>query len=230
MRELTARQQEILELIKQHISATGFPPTRAEIADTLGFRSPNAAEEHLKALARKGVIELTSGASRGIRLMHAPMPSNKPQAGGVQGKGFNDAVHSITSAVQIALSLPLIGRVSAGSPILAQEHIDSHFAVDPTLFADAPDYLLRVRGLSMRDAGILDGDLLAVKKATDARNGQIVVARIGDDVTVKRLQRRAGHIELLAENPDYAPIIVTNPDQFALEGIGVGLIRGGKSF
>lgn len=229
MRELTARQQEILELIKQHISATGFPPTRAEIAETLGFRSPNAAEEHLKALARKGVIELTSGASRGIRLMHAPMPSNKPQAG-LQGKGFSDAVHSITSAVQIALSLPLIGRVSAGSPILAQEHIDSHFAVDPTLFADAPDYLLRVRGLSMRDAGILDGDLLAVKKATDARNGQIVVARIGDDVTVKRLQRRAGHIELLAENPDYAPIIVTNPDQFALEGIGVGLIRGGKSF
>lgn len=240
MRELTARQQEILELIKQHISATGFPPTRAEIAETLGFRSPNAAEEHLKALARKGVIELTSGASRGIRLMHAPMPSNKPQANGLQGKGlqgkglqgkgFGDAVHSITSAVQIALSLPLIGRVSAGSPILAQEHIDSHFAVDPTLFADAPDYLLRVRGLSMRDAGILDGDLLAVKKATDARNGQIVVARIGDDVTVKRLQRRAGHIELLAENPDYAPIVVTNPDQFALEGIGVGLIRGGKSF
>jgi repressor LexA len=235
MRELTARQQEILELIKQHISATGFPPTRAEIASTLGFRSPNAAEEHLKALARKGVIELTSGASRGIRLMHAPMQSNKPPVNGLPGKGlqskgFSDAVHSITSAVQIALSLPLIGRVSAGSPILAQEHIDSHFAVDPTLFADAPDYLLRVRGLSMRDAGILDGDLLAVKKATDARNGQIIVARIGDDVTVKRLQRRAGHIELLAENPDYAPIIVTNPEQFALEGIGVGLIRGGKSF
>jgi repressor LexA len=224
MRELTARQQEILELIKQYITDTGFPPTRAEIAEKLGFKSANAAEEHLKALARKGVIELTSGASRGIRLKQAviPSPPSFPH--------FNDVAQKITSAVQIALSLPLIGRVSAGSPILAQEHVDANFAVDPSLFSDTPDYLLRVRGMSMRDAGILDGDLLAVKRASDARNGQIVVARIGDEVTVKRLSKQAGHVELLAENPDYEPIIVTNPNEFALEGIGVGLIRGSKGF
>lgn len=214
MRELTARQQEILELIKEHISATGFPPTRAEIANKLGFRSANAAEEHLKALARKGVIELTSGASRGIRLKQI----------------WLETQNKVASAVQIALSLPLVGRVSAGSPILAQEHIDAHFAVDPSLFGEAPDYLLRVRGLSMRDAGILDGDLLAVKKVSDARNGQIVVARIDGEVTVKRLRKRAGYVELLAENPDYQPIIVDQGQDFALEGIGVGLIRGGKTF
>lgn len=213
MRDLTARQQEILTLVKHHIADTGFPPTRAEIAARLGFRSPNAAEEHLKALARKGVIELTSGASRGIRLKMMP-----------------DAQAASPSAVQIALSLPLVGRVAAGSPILAQEHIESSFAVDPTLFAERPDYLLKVRGMSMRDAGILDGDLLAVKRTDDARNGQIVVARVGNDVTVKRLRRHGHSIELLPENPEYTPIVVdARHADFALEGIGVGLIRPGKS-
>jgi repressor LexA len=221
MRELTSRQQEILELIKQHIQTTGFPPTRAEIANQLGFKSANAAEEHLKALARKGVIELTSGASRGIRL--TPSNASSSAAG-------SSMIERITNVISNTLSLPLIGRVAAGSPILAQEHIDSKFDVDPTFFSDTPDYLLRVRGLSMRDAGILDGDLLAVKKAVDARNGQIVIARIGDEVTAKRLRKHSGYVELLPENPDFQPIIVTNPNEFSIEGIAVGLIRGGKNF
>jgi repressor LexA len=221
MRELTSRQQEILELIKQHIHTTGFPPTRAEIANQLGFKSANAAEEHLKALARKGVIELTSGASRGIRLT----PSN-----GASTATSSSMLERVTNVISNTLSLPLIGRVAAGSPILAQEHIDSKFDVDPTFFSDTPDYLLRVRGLSMRDAGILDGDLLAVKKAVDARNGQIVIARIGDEVTAKRLRKHSGYVELLPENPDFQPIIVTNPNEFSIEGIAVGLIRGGKNF
>jgi repressor LexA len=214
MRDLTSRQQEILALIQQHIADTGFPPTRAEIAAQLGFRSPNAAEEHLKALARKGVIELTSGASRGIRLRLLP-----------------DAHGSdIPSAVQLALSLPLVGRVAAGSPILAQEHVEASYALDPNLFDERPDYLLKVRGMSMRDAGILDGDLLAVRRTHEARNGQIVVARVGDEVTVKRLRRRGHTIELLPENPDYTPIVVdARSGEFALEGIGVGLLRGGKA-
>ncbi|GAA4410295.1 transcriptional repressor LexA [Quisquiliibacterium transsilvanicum] len=214
MRDLTPRQQEILSLLKKHIADTGFPPTRAEIAATLGFRSPNAAEEHLKALARKGVIELTSGASRGIRLKLLP---------------DSDGI-DMPSAVQIALTLPLVGRVAAGSPILAQEHIEASYAIDPNLFDQRPDYLLKVRGMSMRDAGILDGDLLAVRRTHEARNGQIVVARVGDDVTVKRLRRRGGTIELLPENPDYAPIVIdTRSGDFTLEGIGVGLLRGGKT-
>jgi len=218
MRDLTARQQEILALIKQHIADTGFPPTRAEIADQLGFRSPNAAEEHLKALARKGVIELTSGASRGIRLKLLPNFDPASDRGG------------FSSPVQIALSLPLVGRVAAGSPILAQEHIEASFAIDPNLFQARPDYLLKVRGLSMRDAGILEGDLLAVRQATEARNGQIVVARIDGDVTVKRFRRRGHTIELLPENPDFEPIVVDDrTGDFALEGIGVGLVRSGKS-
>lgn len=213
MRELTARQQEILALIRQHIADTGFPPTRAEIAAQLGFRSANAAEEHLKALARKGVIELTSGTSRGIRLRLMP-----------------DARNEAPQAVQIAFSLPLIGRVAAGSPILAQEHIEANYALDPGLFSERPDYLLKVRGMSMRDAGILDGDLLAVRRTAEARNGQIVVARVGDDVTVKRWRRKGHTIELLPENPDFEPIVVdSRSDAFALEGIAVGLLRGGKA-
>lgn len=213
MRPLTARQQEILALIKQHIADTGFPPTRAEIARILGFRSPNAAEEHLKALARKGVIELTSGASRGIRLK---MVGDNDRPGG-------------TSAVQIAISLPLVGRVAAGSPMLSQEHIEAHFALDPHLFDQKPDYLLKVRGMSMRDAGILDGDLLAVKRADEARNGQIVVARVGEEVTVKRWRRHGFQVELLPENPEFQPIVLdTRREEFALEGIGVGLLRAGK--
>jgi repressor LexA len=213
MRDLTARQQQILALIRQHIAGTGFPPTRAEIAAQLGFRSPNAAEEHLKALARKGVIELASGSSRGIRLKLLP-----------------DSTDEAPRAVQIALSLPLVGRVAAGSPILAQEHIEASYAIDPNLFDDKPDYLLKVRGMSMRDAGIFDGDLLAVRRADEARNGQVVVARVGDDVTVKRWRRKGHTIELLPENPDFEPIVVdSRSDAFALEGIAVGLLRGGKA-
>lgn len=212
MRDLTPRQQQILSLIRQHIADTGFPPTRAEIAAQLGFRSANAAEEHLKALARKGVIELTAGASRGIRLRRVA-----------------DAPDAPSSAVQVVSSLPLIGRVAAGSPILAQEHVEASYAIDPNLFAETPDYLLRVRGMSMRDAGILDGDLLAVRQAHEARNGQIVVARVGDDVTVKRWRRRGNTVELLPENPDFRPIVVdSRTDAFSLEGIAVGLLRSGK--
>ncbi len=206
MIKLTARQQQVLDIIRSEIERTGFPPTRAEIAQTLGFRSPNAAEDHLKALARKGAIELTAGASRGIRLLLD------------QGKTALEPIFD-------ALTLPLVGRVAAGSPVLAAEHIEREIAVNSGLFSHTPDYLLRVRGLSMRDAGILDGDLLAVKKTPEARDGQIVVARIGDDVTVKRLQRSKQHLVLLAENPDFEPIIIDNPDSFSLEGIAVGLIR-----
>lgn len=206
--KLTDRQQQILDLIRQTVTRTGFPPTRAEIAQALGFRSPNAAEDHLKALARKGAIELTAGASRGIRL-----------------KDSSSAPSALPLPALAQLLLPLVGRVAAGSPILAAEHVEREIGVDPHLFAQAPDYLLKVRGMSMRDAGILEGDLLAVKKASEARNGQIVVARLGDDVTVKRLQRQNGHIELLPENPDFAPIVVEADQEFALEGIAVGLIR-----
>lgn len=207
---LTERQQQILDLIRQAVASTGFPPTRAEIAHALGFRSPNAAEDHLKALARKGAIELTAGASRGIRLKDG---GNTP----------GTAPPVVSSLSQ--LILPLIGRVAAGSPILAAEHVERDVGVDPGLFAQRPDYLLKVRGMSMRDAGILDGDLLAVKKASEARDGQIVVARIDDDVTVKRLARAQGRVQLLAENPDFAPIEVAAGQSFALEGIAVGLIR-----
>lgn len=219
MKELTARQQEILDLIKSHIDETGFPPTRMDICNALGFRSPNAAEEHLKALARKGVISLTSGASRGIRLI-------------------TDQARSITKAVTDAASsfaaIPLVGRVAAGQPILAQEHIEASYAIDPALFAQTPDYFLKVRGMSMRDAGILEDDLLAVKKlpggATEARNGQIVVARIGDDVTVKRFKRQGSAIYLLPENPDFKPIVVgPQEENFAIEGLGVGVIRNPKT-
>lgn len=198
--KLTARQQQIFDLIRTEIQRTGFPPTRAEIANTLGFKSANAAEDHLKALARKGAIELIAGTSRGIRLLIEPPTSPQP-------------------------TLPIIGRVAAGSPILATEHIEREIGVEPTLFSQTPDYLLRVRGLSMRDAGILEGDLLAVKKTSEAHNGQIVVARLGDEVTVKRLQRNGKKIALLPENPDFEPIIIQPDDDFNLEGIAVGLIR-----
>lgn len=212
MRDLTPRQQQVLSLIRQHIADTGFPPTRAEIAARLGFRSANAAEEHLKALARKDVIELTAGASRGIRL-----------------KRVADATNASSSAVQVVSSLPLIGRVAAGSPILAQEHVEASYAIDPNLFSETPDYLLRVRGMSMRDAGILDGDLLAVQKASDAKNGQIVVARLGDEVTVKRFRRTKAGIELIPENPEFDTIVVPAGDgaepSVAIEGIAVGLLR-----
>lgn len=214
MATLTPRQQQIFDLIRNTIRETGIPPTRAEIAAQFGFSSPNAAEEHLRALARKGAIELTPGASRGIRLKMMRSDSERADQ------------FSLPLAGVLQLTLPLIGRVAAGSPILAEQHIDRQYQVDASVFDERPDYLLRVRGLSMRDAGILDGDLLAVKRATEAANGKIIVARIGDDVTVKRLQHRGGSIELIAENPDFQNIIV-HPDreEFSLEGIAVGLIR-----
>lgn len=205
--KLTARQQQIFDLIRTEIAHTGFPPTRVEIARALGFKSANAAEDHLKALAKKGAITLTAGASRGIRLN----PAIEPTADG--------------APMLARLLLPIVGRVAAGSPILAAEHIEREVSVEPALFSQAPDYLLRVRGSSMRDAGILDGDLLAVKKTPDASNGQIVVARLGDDVTVKRLSKSGGQIRLLPENPDFNPIVINSGDDFWVEGIAVGLIR-----
>lgn len=214
--KLTERQQQILELIRTEIARTGFPPTRAEIARALGFKSANAAEDHLKALARKGAIELTAGASRGIRLV-----DTEPVA--AVGRSPNPLDHLSANLAQ--LLVPLVGRVAAGNPILAAEHVEREIGIEPALFSQTPDYLLRVHGLSMRDAGILDGDLLAVKKTPDARNGQIVVARLGDDVTVKRFVRSAKRIELLPENPDFQPIIVTAQDEFSIEGVAVGLIR-----
>ena len=216
MPKLTPRQQQILELIQSAIANTGSPPTRAEIAHELGFKSANAAEEHLQALARKGAIELVSGTSRGIRLKGAQMRS-------VQSSLAEQFSLPIQGLAQLAL--PLIGRVAAGSPILAQEHVDQTYHVETSLFQRKPDYLLRVRGMSMRDAGIMDGDLLAVQATRDVRNGQIVVARIGDDVTVKRLRRSAERIELLAENPDYPTIVVDPGEPFEIEGLAVGLIR-----
>lgn len=222
--KLTARQQEILDLIRATVTRTGFPPTRAEIAQALGFRSPNAAEDHLKALARKGAIELTAGASRGIRLLASDIDTDAHVHQRSPSSGMGNLVTE-SANVLTRLLLPLVGRVAAGSPILAAEHVEREIGVDPALFSQAPDYLLKVRGMSMRDAGILEGDLLAVKRASDARNGQIVVARIDDDVTVKRLQRQSGRIELLPENPDFEPILVQPGQDFALEGIAVGLIR-----
>ncbi|MDS1141331.1 transcriptional repressor LexA [Pusillimonas sp. SM2304] len=213
--KLTERQQQILELIRSEITRTGFPPTRAEIARALGFKSANAAEDHLKALARKGAIELTAGASRGIRLTGGSL-AGAQHAGSLLGRA---------SSAVTQLMVPLVGRVAAGNPILAAEHVEREVGIELALFSQTPDYLLRVRGLSMRDAGILDGDLLAVKKSPDARNGQIVVARIGEDVTVKRFARAGKRIELLPENPDFQPIIVTADDEFSIEGIAVGLIR-----
>ena len=210
---LTARQQEILQLIQEAIANTGAPPTRAEIARQLGFKSANAAEEHLKALARKGAIELLSGTSRGIRLKKSSISS------------FKQAVLPIESLQQMLL--PLVGRVAAGSPILAQEHVQQTYAVAPELFEQKPDYLLKVKGMSMRDVGILDGDLLAVRATKEARNGQIVVARLGEDVTVKRFMRNQHLIELHAENPDFSTIVVQPGEPFEIEGLAVGLIRKG---
>lgn len=212
--KLTARQQQILDLVQSAIERSGAPPTRAEIAAELGFRSPNAAEEHLQALARKGVIELVSGTSRGIRLRSEDLRSINA------GRSRQLALPGLAQ-----LALPLIGRVAAGSPILAQEHVDQTYHVESSLFARQPDYLLRVRGMSMRDAGIMDGDLLAVQATRDARNGQIVVARLGDDVTVKRFMRHPDHIELIAENPDFRNIVVSPEEPFEIEGLAVGLIR-----
>jgi repressor LexA len=218
--KLTDRQQQILDLVQSAIERTGAPPTRAEIAAELGFRSANAAEEHLQALARKGVIELVGGTSRGIRLKSDTLRALNAARLNPFGKQYSLPLPGLAQ-----LTLPLVGRVAAGSPILAQEHIDQSYLMEASLFPRRPDYLLKVRGMSMRDAGIMDGDLLAVQKAKEAKNGQIVVARLGDEVTVKRFKRVRGHVELLPENPDFEPIIVGGEDPFELEGIAVGLIR-----
>lgn len=193
---LTPRQREILDFIRNSLDVLGAPPTRAEIANAFGFASANAAEEHLKALAKKGNIILEPGSARGIRLVEQ-------------------------------LGLPLIGSVAAGSPILAVENQRSRVQMDAALFSPRADYLLQVRGNSMNGIGIFDGDLLAVHKTGDARDGQVVVARLGDEVTVKRLSKRDGKVELLAENPDYATIPVD--DTLVIEGLAVGLIRNGQS-
>jgi repressor LexA len=214
--KLTARQQQILDLIQSAIARTGAPPTRAEIAQELGFKSANAAEEHLQALARKGAIELVSGTSRGIRLRSDTLKSINES----RNKNFTLSLPGMAQ-----LALPLIGRVAAGSPILAQEHVDKTYYVESSLFQRQPDYLLKVRGMSMRDAGIMDGDLLAVQATKDAKNGQIVVARLGDEVTVKRFKRNKDLIELHPENPDYQTIIVEPGEPFEIEGLAVGLIR-----
>ena len=218
--KLTARQQQVLDLVQSAIARTGAPPTRAEIAAELGFKSANAAEEHLQALARKGVIELVGGTSRGIRLKSDTLRALNEARLSQFGKQFSLPLPSLAQ-----LTLPLVGRVAAGSPILAQEHIDQSYVVERSLFQRRPDYLLKVRGMSMRDAGIMDGDLLAVQKTNEAKNGQIVVARLGDDVTVKRLRRTKAGIELLPENPEFSVIHVPPESDFALEGVAVGLIR-----
>jgi repressor LexA len=205
MKELTARQAEILQMIKDHMHETQMPPTRAEIAKALGFKSPNAAEEHLKALAKKGMVQILPGTSRGIRLL---------------GPASNDED-----------GMPLIGQVAAGEPILAQEHVESHYQVDPSLFHPSADFLLRVNGMSMKDIGIMDGDLLAVHRAQSAENGQVVVARVDNDVTVKRFKREGDKVYLQAENDAFDTIEVdlTN-EPFAIEGLAVGVIRNTREF
>ena len=210
MDALTERQAEILRLVRELTEVSGYPPTRAEIAQKMGFRSVNAAEQHLRALEKKGALEISSGASRGIRLRDA---------------------RSATRALGRLLELPVVGRVAAGAPILAEENVAARYQVDPNLFTPRADYLLRVRGLSMRDAGILEGDLLAVHRTQEARSGQIVVARLGEEVTVKRLRRRGNSVLLEAENPDFDPIEVDlRRDALAIEGIAVGVIRNGRTF
>jgi len=202
LKPLTNRQQQIFDLIKETINNTGMPPTRAEIASFFGFKSANAAEEHLKALAKKGYIEILPGTSRGIRLAEQFLEEE---------------------------GLPLIGRVAAGEPILAEEHIEEHYKMDGSLFHPAADYLLRVNGESMKDIGILDGDILAVHQTTDVQNGQVIVARVENDVTVKRFKREGNVVYLQAENEDFAPIVVDLTHQdFNVEGLAVGVIRNGN--
>ena len=199
MEHLTSRQAEILRFIRTHTEMQGFPPTRVEICGAMGFQSPNAAEEHLRALARKGAIEMIPGASRGIRVKRSP-------------------------------GIPVVGRVAAGSPILAVQHIEGHYRIDPLLFRPRADYLLKVRGASMRDAGILDGDLLAVHRTREFRSGQIVVARLNDEVTVKRIRRQRQTVELVPENPAFKIRIVDlRREPLAIEGVAVGIIRNGRT-
>ena len=199
MTGLTARQQQIFDFIREFMDAEGFPPTRAEIARGLGFRSVNAAEDHLRALVRKGALSILPGTSRGIRL----------RGGAARRRG-----------------VPIVGRVAAGRPILAEEHVQGHYRLDPGLFRPRADYLLQVRGMSMRDAGILDGDFLAVHRTPEAARGDVVVARVDDEVTVKRFRRRGNIVRLMPENGDYEPIVVDlRRKALVIEGIGVGIIR-----
>ena len=201
MRPLTPRQKQVLEVIQDFMDETGMPPTRAEIARQLGFKSANAAEEHLRALQKKGVLDLMPGASRGIRLK---------------------------DSLREQMGLPLIGRVAAGSPILAEEHIETHYRMDPALFDPKPHYLLRVYGMSMKNVGILDGDLVAVHRTPEVRSRQIVVARIDDEVTVKRYSQKGSIVKLLPENEDFEPILVDLKEQtMVIEGVVVGVIRDG---
>ena len=203
MRQLTPRQSQILEMIQEFIAKTGMPPTRADIANELGFKSANAAEEHLRALQRKGVLDLIPGASRGIQLK---------------------------DSLREQMGLPLVGRVAAGSPILAQEHIETHYKIDPTLFSPKPHYLLRVHGMSMKNAGILDGDLVVVHRTPEVRSRQIVVARLDDEVTVKRYRQEGSVVWLLPENEDFEPIQVDLAEQeMVIEGVVVGVIRDNVS-
>jgi repressor LexA len=201
MRPLTPRQKQILEMIQDFMDETGMPPTRAEIARQLGFKSANAAEEHLRALQKKGVLELLPGASRGIQLK---------------------------DSLREQMGLPLVGRVAAGSPILAEEHIETHYRMDPAFFNPKPHYLLRVYGMSMKNVGILDGDLVAVHRTPEVRSRQIVVARIDDEVTVKRYRQTGLVVELLPENDEFEPILVDLSKQsMVIEGVVVGVIRDG---
>lgn len=220
---LTPRQREVRDFIERHVREQGVPPTRAEIARAFGFRSPNAAQAHLLALERKGALQLFDGSARGIRLLGAAGPG-APAADAVP-VADGGAASGVAAGEWRLLSLPLIGRVAAGSPILAQEHVEAVYPADARWFARRPDYLLRVRGWSMRDAGIHDGDLLAVQATREARPGQTVVARIGDEVTVKRLQREGRGWRLQAANPEVADIVVRPGDAFAIEGVVVGLLR-----
>jgi len=197
MEKLTSRQAQILKMIRRFMESKGFPPTRAEIAAKLGFRSPNAAEDHLRALERKGAIRLLPGASRGIQVL------TEGPAG-----------------------IPVVSRVAAGVPLVAEENIESHYAIDPNIFDPAADFFLRVRGLSMRDAGIQNGDLLAVHATPDAASGQIVVARLGEEITVKRFRRRGNQVRLLPENPEFTPVEVDmRENSLVIEGIVVGVLR-----
>ncbi|WP_159990657.1 transcriptional repressor LexA [Pelistega ratti] len=243
--KLTPRQKEVLNLIQEIIHKTGIPPTRAELAQSLGFKSPNAAEDHIRALHKKGALLLSPGASRGIRLNPDFFENNTVlnQTTPITDKSIPSSEKSTTHHASVRhtlaktvnkvsdfikdtrLTLPVIGRVAAGYPIDAIEHQEQALQLDPALFSDQPDYLLKVKGESMKNIGILDGDLLAVKKTSHVRNGQIVIARIEDEVTVKRFQRSGKVIELLPENEDFQPIIVDGSQSFAIEGIAVGLIR-----
>lgn len=203
MRELTPRQKQILEMIQEFIAVSGMPPTRAEIAAELGFKSANAAEEHLRALQRKGVLDLLPGASRGIQLK---------------------------DSLRDQMGLPLVGRVAAGSPILAEEHIEAHYKIDPQLFSPKPHYLLRVQGMSMKNIGILDGDLVAVHRTPEVRSRQIIVARLDDEVTVKRYQQNGSVVTLLPENEEFEPIEVDlQKQELVIEGVVVGVIRDNLS-